>query len=416
MTPALTDAAEAPAAGALSIEQEAFGHLDTLREPAEAATSAAAPAPEAIAPDEGNEEGGEPAGAEGVSDANADANVGADARAADARPADLNQAASVGDAQRTGQAPQGAPDAAPVIPFAFKAENQWRAVPGTAWDPQRGTITVDSPQALEQLQKYLGMGFKYEQVTKPELFQLRRQVQQLSTQAQAEVEQAKVYLQEWERMMELPEQELAAFILAARQEWPRIQAKAERAVAERLLEQARTAQAPPEPDVESIIDEARQGVAQLVQETLQGQPWASPAVAQELTEYLQDLSQMDQWVLRAQRDFPEMGVRAGQYVANWDAARQMLDRLTAGYRHGYAQLAQQQQQQAARVQQTTKVAAANAAAVAQAAGARPVPSRPAAAKAAPAGVKGQPDRSRRAQSKNDIIAEAFAQWRTMRTG
>lgn len=347
----------------------------------------------------------------------------ADAAAAAADPAAEGAegadpaAAAGGDDGTPGpvSAPQGATPAAAAepFPFAFKAENQWRAVPGTAWDPQRGTITVDSPAALEQLQKYLGMGFKYEQVTKPELFALRRQVTQLQQQASAEVEQAKVYLAEWKRMMEMPEEELAAFVLGARQEWPRIEARAERAVAERLLEQARAAQAPPEPDVESIVEEARTGAAHLVQEALHDQPWATPEVARELVEYLQDVQQMDQWVLRAQRDFPEMGIRAGQYVANWDTARAMLDRLTAGYRRAYGQLAQQQQQQAARVQQTSKVAAANAAAVAQAATGR-APARPPAKAAAPARTPAARPPAR--QTKNDIIAEAFAQWRQIRAG
>lgn len=356
---------------------------------------------EEMAPDAAAEAGeGEAGGAAG-----ADRGGGGD------DPAGLPEAALQGAAPAAPPAAE-APARDP-FPFAFKAENQWRAVPGTQWDAERGTITVQSVEALEQLQKYLGMGFKYEQVTKPELFQLRRQVTQLQQQTSAEVEQAKTYLAEWKRMMELPEEELMAFVLGARQEWPRIEARAERAVAERLLEQARAAQAPPEPDVEAIVEEARSGAAQLVQEALHNQPWATPEVARELVEYLQDVQQMDQWVLRAARDLPEMGVRAGQYVANWDTARAMLDRLTAGYRRAYGQLAQQQQQQAARVQATSRVAAANAAAVAQASTGRAPARAPAKAAPAPAARRPAPARP---QTKNDIIAEAFAQWRQIRAG
>lgn len=344
-----------------------------------------------------------PADASGAEGGEADGGGGDD-------PAGPPEAALQGAAPAAGT-PADTPARDP-FPFAFKAENQWRAVPGTQWDAERGTITVQSVEALEQLQKYLGMGFKYEQVTKPELFQLRRQVTQLQQQASVEVEQAKNYLGEWKRMMELPEEELLAFVLGARQEWPRIEARAERAVAERLLEQARAAQAPPEPDVEAIVEEARTGAAQLVQEALQGQPWATPDVRRELVEYLQDVQQMDQWVLRAARDLPEMGVRQGQYVANWDTARAMLDRLTAGYRRAYGQLAQQQQQQAARVQATSRVAAANAAAVAQASTGRAPARGP--AKAAPAPAR-RPSPAK-PQTKNDIIAEAFSQWREMRAG
>lgn len=396
MTPPLA-AAEAPALGddtAPDLVSEGMTHAGLLgSEGAESAEGMDA------APDQGPDAADGFGGGDEPAEAPAAAPEGA-------APEATAGAIATGNATPAASAPE-------PFPFAFKAENQWRAVPGTTWDPQRGTITVGSVEALEQLQKYLGMGFKYEAVTKPELFALRRQVGQLQQQASAEVEQAKVYLAEWKRMMEMPEEELAAFVLAARQEWPRIEARAERAVAERLLEQARAAQAPPEPDVESIVEEARTGAAQLVQEALHGQPWATPEVARELVEYLQDVQQMDQWVLRAARDFPEMGVRAGQYVANWDTARAMLDRLTAGYRRAYGQLAQQQQQQAARVQATSRVAAANAAAVAQAATGK-ASTRPPARAAAPARTA-KPSAPAR-QTKDDIIQEAFAQWRSMRAG
>lgn len=404
MTPLAPSAADAPAPDAGStapdLVAEGLAHVGLLgaegAESAEEMTEAPA--------------GGE--GAEGVEQADAGASDAEGGGGGD-DPAGPPEAALQGAAPAAAAAGARAAPPREAMPFAFKAENQWRAVPGTQWDPERGAITVQSVEALEQLQKYLGMGFKYEQVTKPELFALRRHVGQLQQQTTAEVEQAKVYLAEWKRMMEMPEEELAAFVLSARQEWPRIEARAERAVAERLLEAARAAQAPPEPDVESIVEEARTGAAQLVQEALHGQRWATPEVARELVEYLQDVQQMDQWVLRAARDFPEMGVRAGQYVANWDTARAMLDRLTAGYRRAYGQLAQQQQQQAARVQATSRVAAANAAAVAQASTGR-APARPP-AKAAPAPASRRPAAAAR-QTKDDIIAEAFAQWRQIRAG
>jgi hypothetical protein len=387
-TPApVTDDVEAP-----DVLGEALTHLDALTgaEGPESETELADAAPEGAAP-EGDD---------------------ADPAPADAAAAEAAPTGAPGSAPAATDAAQ----ATEALPFAFKAENRWNAVPGTTWDPQRGTITVQSREALDHLQKYLGMGFKYEQVTKPELFALRRQVAEMQQQVQPEVEQAKLYLQEWQRLMEMEPEQLAEFIMGARQQWPMIQARAERAVAERMLEQARRAQQPPEPDVETIVEEARSGAAQLVQEILQGQPWASAEVAHELTEYLQDMQQMDQWVLKAQRDFPEMGVRAGQYVANWDVARQMLDRLTAGYRRSYQQVAHQQHQQAARVQQATRVAAANAAAVAQA---RATPAPRPAARATPGrpgpSATGTPRRSA-AETKSDIIAEAFAQWRTMKTG
>lgn len=292
---------------------------------------------------------------------------------------------------------------APTLePFAFNAFKQRYEVPGLAFDPARRAIVAEDERSLERLKQMLSHGREWEARGRQELVSLRREVQQVKAQPHAEIEQAKVYLAEWDRMMQMAPDELLEFVQAAQMEWPKIQAKAERSYAERLLQQVQAAQQPPEPDVETVVEDARHGAAELVQDYLQDQPWATPDMHASLTQYLQDMGTMNRWVARATRDMPEHGIRAGQYVALWDDARALLEQYTTPYRDAHAKYATQQTAAAKQIQQTQSVAVTNAKVLAQAKPARSV--------APPARV--QPTAPKRG-TRDDIIAEAFGTWREM---
>lgn len=267
------------------------------------------------------------------------------------------------DAPESVASPSEGPEAAaPVEPFAFNAFKQRNELPGLAWNPNTRSITVQDDRGLERMKQLLSHGREWEARGRQELVALRKESQQLREQPHAEIEQAKVYMQEFEAMMQMEPEQLWHFISEARTNYPLMQAKAERAYAERLMDQARSANAPPEPDVEMVLDQAQNGAAELVQELLQDQTWATPQLSAKVAQYLSDPRVLDQWVLRARRDLPDQGLRAGQYVANWDRARELVAEYTEPYRDAHGQ-----RTQAARHLQTTQtVARSNAAAMSRA--------------------------------------------------
>jgi len=318
-------------------------------------------------------------------------------------PADTEEAPHAEAAETPAEAPEEAPDDATLEPFTFNAFRQAYEVPGLAFDKARHAIVAETPQALDRLRQMLSLGREWEARGRQELVQLRQELKRVQDTPNAEIEQARVFMEQMRHFMTAPEEELAEFILNARTEWPKLEAKAERAYAERLMEQARQATQPPEPDVELVVDEARQGASALVQELLQDQPWANPEIAAELAEYLQDVRTLDQWVMRATRDLPEMGIRAGQYVANWDAARELADRMLKPYRRAFEQTATVQQ----RAAQTTRIAAQNANALATAKKPMGTP-----AKAPPAAPRRDVAMSgTRSQSRAELMSEVWAVWK-----
>jgi hypothetical protein len=289
--------------------------------------------------------------------------------------------------------------AAPVVPsepFAFNAFKQRQEVPGLLWDPKSKSITVQDERGLERMKQLLSHGREWEARGRQELVALRKESQQLREQPHAEIEQAKVYMQEFEAMMQMEPEQLWQFISEARTNYPLMQAKAERAYAERLMDQARTANAPPEPDVEMVLDQAQNGAAELVQELLQDQTWATPQLSAKVAQYLSDPRVLDQWILRARRDLPDQGLRAGQYVADWDTARRLVAEYTEPYRDAHGQ-----RTAAAKDLQTTQSAAQrNAASLSRA-------NRPAAS--APAKSSAPSTRPR----PQDVVSDAMKVWREM---
>lgn len=290
-----------------------------------------------------------------------------DAPTDDAEPADAPDDAPADDAPApVAEAAPEPPAPDPVEPFAFNAFKQRYEVPGLAFNPKTHTITAEGPQAVQRLQQLLSHGREWEARGRQELVQTRRELQQVKETGSAETEAAKAYLSEWEKLMAMHPDDVAAYVVHAQASWPKIQAEATLKHAQQVLEQVKTAQQPPEPDVDAVVEDARSGAAELVQEFLQDQPWATPAVREKVTAFLQDIGTMNRWVARATRDMPEHGIRAGQYVAVWDDARALLDQYVAPYRDAHAQFATHQTAAAKQIQQTQTVAAQNAKALAQA--------------------------------------------------
>jgi hypothetical protein len=297
-------------------------------------------------------------------------------------------------------------DAAPVVeepptPFAFRAFQQDYPIQGTRFSEKDLTLKFEDPRALQRVKQMLSHGREWEARGRQELTSLRRENEQLRQQPVAEIEQAKTYLDEFGKLMAMAPEELWAFCQDAQRQWPLVQAKAERAYAERLKEQVSTAQQPPEPDVDVLIEEVQSTAAELVQDYLQNQPWATPQVAEKLTTYLQNTRTINQYVGRAIRDIPEFGIARGQYAADWNTARKLLDEMTEPYRDAHSRYAAQQTAASAKLQQTTKIAVQNAASLAQA-------KKPAAAKppAAP------PQKASR-NFKDDLMADLDREWREM---
>lgn len=328
-----------------------------------------------------------------------DALEGVDA-APEAEAADATEADAPADGDVVAEAaPEAASEPAPAPePFTFKAFKQDYEVPGLLFDKATNSIRVEDPRGLDRLKQMLSHGREWEARGRQELVSLRKEVETLKTQPHYEVESAKTYMSEMERAMNMPREDALALFAAMYDQYPLMQAKAERAYAERLIEHQRMASAPPEPDVEVIVEQAQAGAAELVQQMLADQPWANPDVAAELTEFLQDPRTLDQYVARATRDIPDMGIRAGQYVADWDRARELADKLAKPYRTAHERTATVQQQAA----QMTKTAQQNAARLAQAA---PVKKAAAAPSPKPAAAAPKPS------SRSELMADVWSTWK-----
>lgn len=279
--------------------------------------------------------------------------------------APAEEAAPEGDAVAAVVEPP-APETPALEPFAFNAFKQKYEVPGLAFDAKARAIVAQDDQSLGRLKQLLSHGREWEMRGRQELVSLRREVQTAKETGTAEQAAASAYLEEWQKMMDMPEENLVQFIMQARGQWPKVQADATLAHANKVLEQAQRAHEPPEPDVEMIVEEAGSGAAELVQEILADQPWASPELTAELTQFLQSRAVMNQWVGRATRDMPEIGARKGQYVADWNAAQALAEKFTKPYRDAHAKFGAQQSAAAQKIVQTQSVAAQNAKALAQA--------------------------------------------------
>lgn len=315
------------------------------------------------------------------------------------------------EGDETGEAPAEVVDTTPPAdappppePFTFKAFKQDYEVPGLAFDRATNAIVVQDPRGLDRLRQMLSHGREWEARGRQELVQLKRENETLRSQPHAELEHAKAYLAEFDALMGLDDESFLQRALLLKQQYPLLQAKAERAYAERVREQAAQMSRPPEPDVEVVMSEAQQGAQALVQELLQDQPWATPEIAAELTEYLQEPASLNQWIVRANRDLPEYGLRAGQYAADWDTARKLADRLLNPYRRAHDQVRTQTATVQQRAAETTKVARQNAAVLAQA---KP------AAKPAPKTTPTPPPASA-ASSRSALMKDVWKTWQEVR--
>lgn len=253
-------------------------------------------------------------------------------------------------------------EAVELEPFAFNAFKQAYEVPGLRFDKTKNAIVAESPQALDRLKQMLSHGREWEARGRQELVQLRKDLAAAKESPVAEVEQAKVFLEEIEQLMTMPVEALAEWVMNARQNWPVMQAKAERAYVERLRAQVERAQQPPEPDVEQVKEAVVTESSGFAHEFVQNEPWATPEATQKLAAFLQQPRIIDQYVVRAQRDMPELGLRAGQYAIDWDVVRELATTFTDPYRDAHQRTTTVQQ----RAAQTTKVAQQNAAALATA--------------------------------------------------
>lgn len=281
------------------------------------------------------------------------------------------------------------------VPFAVNVFGKAYQLPGASFQAAQRQIQFASDKDFDRARQLLTKGREYETVGRQELQAARAELHRLKNEPDEEKTQAQVYLQEFRQLMTMSEQELYDFCSNARMNWPKIEAKADRAYAERLREQARTAATPPEPDVDVIVEQAQDGAAQFIQKTLANEPWATPDVCAELTTLLSDRSMLGQFVYRTDRDIPEYGVRAGQWVADWDRANALLMKLTQPYQRA-ATTAQAATQ---RVQTTQAVAQTNARSLARAK--PPAPAAPPTKKPAP---KPRPQ---------DVVRDAMAVWKGM---
>lgn len=297
--------------------------------------------------------------------------------------------------------------AAPAFePFAFNAFKQRYEVPGLKFDAKARAIVADDDRALERVKQMLSHGREWEARGRQELVQLRRENELIKTQPNPEVEQSKVFNAEFRRLMEEgADEDAAALVMAMRREWPLTQARALQAHAEKVYQHAQAANEPPAPDVEQVVSHASQEAAEFVRETLENEPWATPELVEQLTTWLNDRRNMNQWVARATRDLPDEGVRKGQYVALWDDARAMLDERTQPYRDAHAKFATQQTAAAEKIKTTQSIAATNAKTLA-------LVKKPASPNAAPRAITPAPTPKR--GTRDDVIAEAFGTWREMK--
>ena len=322
----------------------------------------------------------------------------------DDTPADVNT-----DDVLTDDNTDDAPDAAPVdavaavevetpkyVPFEIRTNAGTYVVPNSRFDEKAKTIAFDDSRSWQKFLNLCKEGREYQQSGKNALKEMRRALEQKEREPDEEKVQAQVYLQEFKALMTMSEQELYDFCMNARMNWPKIEAKAERQYAERLHQQARLAQEPPEPDVEQIVEEATNGVSRFIQQTLATEAWATDDVRDELTAILSDRNMLSQFVYKSPRDEPSFGVRRGQWVADWDKATEILTQLQKPYQRA----AQATQTATQRVQTTQAVAQTNARALARA--------KPTTPPVAPQ-KKAAPPRQR----PQDVVKDAMSVWREM---
>lgn len=284
----------------------------------------------------------------------------------------------------------------PPTPFAVNVWGQPYQLPGSTFDAKNRAIAFASDKDFDRARQLLTKGREFETRGRQEIQQLRSELQRRDSEPDEEKVQAQVYLNEFRALMTMSEQELYDFCTNARMNWPKIEAKADRAYAERLREQARTANQPPEPDREALVEEATRGASQFIQSTLGNEAWATPEVRDELTTILSNPRMLSQFVYRTDRDVPEYGVRAGQWVADWDRAGELLAELQKPYQRA----ATATQAATQRVQTTQAVAQTNARALARA--------KPTTPPVAPH-KKAAPPRQR----PQDVVKDAMSVWREM---
>lgn len=217
-----------------------------------------------------------------------------------------------------------APTTEPPAPFTVTVHGQQHAIPGLTLDKAANAFRFADDRTFARVQNLLTKGREWETRGRQELHATRRELEATKAARTEREAQAEAYLSEWRKLMELPDEQFLAFAQAARQEWPRVQAQAERAVAEQKLAEAQRLQQPPEPDPESLLEQAQEGAEQFVRRMVAAEPWADPQTQQALVQWMQSPSVLGQFVYRAPQDVPQHGIRQGQWVADWDRARELL--------------------------------------------------------------------------------------------
>lgn len=245
-------------------------------------------------------------------------------------------------------------------------------LPGLLWDAQRKTLTVQDDASLQRLNQLLAQGRNYElgerqeaERWKNESRQLRQQVEQTKADQSADQVAAAEYLAAVNELMGLDPEQLYAWCMEAKTNWPLLQARAERKYAEYLHTQARQPQAMPDVDIDTVVERMQVEVSTVVDQYLKEQPWASPDVIEKLTERLTDRQTMNRYAARANQDLPDIGAKKGQWLIDWDVVNQIADEFTQPYRGAHEKYAAQQQAAATKVQQTQTIAAQNAKVLAQ---------------------------------------------------
>lgn len=250
--------------------------------------------------------------------------------------------------------------------FGVNVHGQNYALQGVMFDPATRTLSAADDRTFDRVRQLITNGREYETRWRQELTQAQRKAVQIREEVNQETIKSSEYNKTFEQLMTRPIEEVAAMLGEWRTEWPRIQANAQVAYAERMMQQAQTAQQGEAPDVEMVIEQAQNGVAEMVEQVLADQPWATPEAKAELTALMSDVHTLDRFVARAQRDDPQNRIQAGQYVADWDTARQILQQYARPYLGAY----QTSSQAAHRATATSAVATNNTKALAAAAAQR----------------------------------------------
>lgn len=282
----------------------------------------------------------------------------------DGAPTD-SEGPEASDASEPAQA--AAPEPEPVVepePFAVTVRDQAYQLPGVKFDPQNRTLKFEDERAVHRLRQIVKAGREFESQGRHDLARMQHVIEHIKQEKSAEQEAAAEYLAQWQHMMDprLSDEDVFAFIQQARGQWPQIELQAKTKHLERELERAREAPRNdvPEVDVESIVEEAQAGTAQFVQHTLANESWATADVQRELIGLLQDEGMLSQFVFRARQDIPEQNVRRGQWVADWDRAQALLQKLATPYQRAAQKSAASATQAAQRVKQTQTAATTNA--------------------------------------------------------